>query len=258
MIRGLYTGASGMMMEMVNHDAISNNLANINTTGYKRDIPIFKDFSKMMLQRINEEPKVISPRFTIGRDIPVGTLGTGVTTDALRVDFAEGGYMKTDNTLDLAIKGDGFFAVETEDGIRYTRDGSFNLNKDGELCNHDGYQVLGVNGPISIQGSNVNIDEDGNVVVDNVEVDRIQVIDFENRVALRKVGQNLFAAPYDAPVLSGTGKVIQGSLEKANVELSQEMVRMITALRSYEINQKGVQAQDEMLDKAINQVGRVA
>jgi len=256
MIRGLYTGATGMMMEMVRHDIIANNLANVNTAGYKRDVAVHKDFSKMFLERLNEPPIQISDRFQLFRETPVGNLGTGVVTDAIAVDFSSGGFQKTDNPLDLAINGNGFFAIETEKGIRYTRNGNFTLNSDGELSTPDGFRVLGQNGPIRVAGNNVDIGEDGVVNVDGKVVEQIQIIDFEDRRVLRKTGENLFAAPYDAPVLAGSGKVLQGGLEKANVDLAGEMVKMITALRAYEINQKAVQSQDSMLDQAINQVGK--
>lgn len=256
MIKGLYTGATGMMMEMVRHDIISNNLANINTAGYKRDVAIHKDFSKMFLQRLNDPPFQISDKFQLFKEQPIGNLGTGVITDAVCVDFSNGDFSKTDSPLDLAINGDGFFAIETEKGIRYTRNGNFSLNSEGELSTPDGFRVLGQNGPIRITGNNVAIGEDGVVNVDSKVVEQIQLVDFEDRRVLRKIGENLFVAPYDAPVLAGVGKIIQGGLEKANVDLAGEMVKMITALRAYEINQKAIQSQDSMLDQAINQVGR--
>lgn len=256
MIRGLYTAASGMIMEMVRNDTISNNLANVNTVGFKKDVAVFNNFNKLFIQRLNNPPAIKGEKFSIYHPIRIGNVGTGVKVDAICVDHSNGHLQQTENPLDLALQGDGFFVVETPSGLRYTRDGAFSLNNRGELVTRDGFRVLGENGFIVINGTEVNIGEDGNVQVDGKFIDRIQIVDFEDRRVLRKVGRTLFMAPLNAPVVSGSAKVLSRNLEMPNVEIATEMVNMITAMRSYEINQKAIHTEDEMLSKVINEVGK--
>lgn len=247
MIRGIYAAASGMMAEMERSDTIANNLANANTAGFKKDTAITRDFKGMLISRIND-----------GAQAPViGTLGTGVMVDEVATNHAAGGMRPTGNDLDMAIDGQGFFSVETPTGIRYTRNGTFSLNSRSELVTQNGHRVLGQNGPIVInKGGKVTVSPDGRIFADNIQVNQLQVLEFADNRSLIKEGDSLFNAG-QAQSQPATGQVKQGMLEQANVNVISEMVNLIAGYRAYEVNAKTVQAHDQLLDKAVNDVGRV-
>jgi len=259
MTRGLYIGASGMLAETQRQNIIANNLANVNTTGYKRDIPLSKEFPSMLIRRIREDRFDVTPTRIIEQRPIVGTLGLGVIPDDTAHDFtAPASLIETGNKLDLSILGDGFFAIQTKFGVRYTRNGNFMLDSQGQLVTTEGNFVLGENGPIKITSSNIQFDENGKVFVDEKLVDRLQIVDFPKPYSLTKVGNNMFI-PVDAnitPQSATDAKVRSGFLESSNVNVVSEMVDMITALRAYEANQRVITAQNETLGRAINEVGR--
>lgn len=267
MIRGLYTAASAMMMDVVKQDTISNNLANINTTGYKKHTTIHKDFEKIFISRLytaTPEVKSVSDvlnnanQVGIAAPVQLGYVGTGSQIDGSYVDHSDGALRSTDNKFDLALRGKGFFVVETPGGFMYTRNGAFTLNDQGELVTHEGHRVVGENGPIKFPAGadSFTLSLEGNITVDGEVLDRLQIVDFEDYQALVKVGSSFYTPPDSMPVLPGTANVEQGQLEVSNVDLASEMVQMITALRSYEINQKAIQTEDEMMGRAISDVGR--
>lgn len=245
MVRGIYAAATAMMMNQVKQDAIANNLANLSTVGYKGDIALFEDMLRLNIRRVNDLPESI------------GQLGTGVVTKAVVTSYEEGPIRETGNPLDLAIVGDGFFALNTPDGIRYTRAGNFTLNDANQLVSSEGHLVVGQNGPIVLTNPQVSINEQGEVFENGRLIDRVEMVDFEKPYPLRKIGHNLFAAQHDAPVLPGGGRLKQGTLEMPNINVAEEMVRMITVMRSYEAAQKALSTQDEMNGKAVLEIGRV-
>lgn len=247
MIRGLYSAASGMMAEAERTDVISNNLANANTPGFKKDIAVTKDFADILIQRVND-----------GADAPIiGSMGTGVMVDEVATSYTAGTVRNTGNDFDLAIEGRGFFTVETPQGVRYTRNGTFAKSTQGELVTSDGYRVVGENGPIIINGSKMSVSGDGRVLVDNLEVGKLRMRDFADEKQLRKEGSSLVIAPNDQQGQPVTGSVRQGALEISNVNVIGEMVNLITNYRSYEINGKVVQSHDQLLGKAANDVGKL-
>jgi len=247
MIRGLYTGASGMIAEMARTDAISNNLANADTAGYKKDVTITKDFASVLITRINDGP-----------DAPtIGSLGMGVAVDEVATDQSAGTIRLTGNNFDLAMEGKGFFAVETPRGVRYTRNGTFSKNRRGELVTQDGNRVLGQNGPIRIQGNSMVVGADGTVSVDNQPAGKLQVVEFANEKQLAKEGSSLYIAANGQQRRAATGSVRQGFLEKSNVNVVGEMVNLISNYRAYEINGKVVQSHDQLISKAVNEVGKI-
>ncbi|MBC8016835.1 MAG: flagellar basal-body rod protein FlgF [Sporomusaceae bacterium] len=247
MIRGIYTGASGMVAETMRTDVISNNLANANTAGFKKDVAVTKDFASMLITRIND-----------GADAPViGSIGIGVSVDEAATIHSPGIMKTTGNDFDMAIEGKGFFTVETPQGVRYTRNGTFAKNIQGELITQDGYRVLGQDGPIRIQGTAMTVGDDGRILVDNQLVGTLQVVEFADEKQLTKEGASLFAAPAGQNRKSGTAGVRQGFLEMSNVNVISEMVNLISNYRAYEINGKVVQAHDQLLGKAVNEVGRL-
>jgi len=247
MIRGIYTGASGMLAESMRTDVISNNLANVNTAGFKKDVAVTKDFASMLIQRIND-----------GADAPViGSVGVGVMVDEVATTYSAGVMKNTGNDFDMAIEGKGFFMVETPQGIRYTRNGTFAKNIQGQLVTQDGYRVVGQNGPISIQGSKMSVGSDGSITVDNQLAGSLNIVEFDNQKQLTKEGSSLFIAPPGQTGKTGTSSVRQGCLEISNVNVIGEMVNLIANYRTYEINGKVVQSHDQLIGKAVNEVGRL-
>lgn len=250
MNRGIYTSASGMVSETVRTDTIANNLANCNTVGYKKDINITKDFQSMLIERIND-----------GEDPPpkIGNMGTGSVAIENYVVHRAGSFIDTGNPLDVAINGKGYFSVETPNGVRYTRNGSFVLNPNMELTTVDGYPVQGVGGAriILLNADAIRISQDGNVYNGDQLIGQLNIVDFGETRALHKEGQLMFRADEGANLQQSTGKVVQGMLEASNVNVIEEMVNLIASYRAFEINAKGVQTHDQLNDKAVNEVSRV-
>lgn len=248
MIRGLYTAASGMMVEAARQETITNNLANSETTGFKRDLA---------LQRAHAEQPVVregnNNRFQ-ARPI-IGTLGLGSLVDGIHTAHEQGGLQETSRSLDLAITGSGFFTVDTAEGPRYTRSGAFTLDADRYLVNDQGYRVLGTTGLLRIPEGEMSVDGSGQIFVDGQLQGQLRLSAFEDPLQLRKQGESLYATGDGQMEIPADGVVKQGFLETSNVQAVQEMVRMIATLRAYETNQRAVQAQDELLGKAVNEVG---
>lgn len=256
MIRGLYTSASGMLAGVMLTDVATNNIANVNTAGYKKDLAVSKEFREMLIYRIND-PNVrnIPPSFPPGM-VPIGYLGTGAMVDNIYTSQTQGIIRNTGNPFDLAIMGEGYFAVDTPNGLRYTRNGSFTQNADRELVTLTGDRVLGENGPIVLMGKQVSVDEAGGVYSDGVFVDRLRTATFTDLNVLEKQGDSYFKASQTVNEIPIKGIIQQGFIEGANVNAVSEMVSLINIFRTYEANQKIVQAQDETLGKAVNEVGR--
>lgn len=247
MIRGIYSSASGMMAEMTRTDATANNLANANTTGYKKDVAVSKDFASVMITRIND-----------GQNADIGSLGRGTVIDEVAVDQEAGTIRTTGNDLDMAVDGKGYFAVQTPNGVRYTRNGTFTRSSQGELVTQDGYQVLGQDdAPIRLTGTKFVVNANGAVFNNGIQTGQLQVVDFADERQLTKEGASLFVAAGNAQQQPASGSVRQGTLEMSNVNVVAEMVNLITGYRAYETNSKAVQAHDQLLDKAVNEVGKV-
>lgn len=247
MIRGIYSSASGMMAEMTRTDATANNLANANTTGYKKDVAVSKDFASVMITRIND-----------GQNADIGSLGRGTVIDEVAVDQEAGTIRTTGNDLDMAVDGKGYFAVQTPNGVRYTRNGTFTRSSQGELVTQDGYQVLGQDdAPIRLTGTKFVVNANGAVFNNGIQTGQLQVVDFADERQLTKEGASLFVASGNAQQQPASGSVRQGTLEMSNVNVVAEMVNLITGYRAYETNSKAVQAHDQLLDKAVNEVGKV-
>lgn len=283
MIRGWYTGASGMAAQQVRLDAISNNLANVDTDGYKRETAVHKAFAQLLLRRMNDDGRYLHPLGSGDMAPVIGKLGTGVETNELFVEFQQGALKQTENDFDLALDGKGFLCVRTPDGERYTRNGGFILGKEGYLETKDGYPVLGENGPIRIKANNFQVDAEGKIWVnrswadddptrlvgreqneweDTFHMDTLKLVDFKRDRYLAKQGSSLYASTEESgearTAAPGQGpKVIQGFVEASNVNPVTEMVRMIEVNRAYEANQKTIQSHDGMLGKLINEVVRV-
>ena len=253
MIRGLYTSAAGMLAETQRNDVLANNLANLMTSGYRQDTLAVGSFPSMLLSRL--EPG--------RRPVEVGSVGGGVQVVEQRVSFLPGTVQETGVPLDLALSGDGFFVVQTAGDAgaapseAYTRQGHFGRTADGTLVTADGLPVLGENGVIQLNGRDVVVAEDGSVMVDGVAADRLRVVDFPDRQVLTKRGQALFTAPAGTtPTEVQSPQVRQGYLEMANVNPIEAVTEMMALVRSYEAGQRAIQAQDETLDRAVNEIAR--
>ncbi len=253
MIRGIYTSASGMLAETVRTDVISNNLANVNTTGYKRDVTINKDFASLLMERINDGPVT-----------PIGGMGVGTVVDEIATIQDQGAFKVTGNPLDVAIKGKGFFVIQTPAGERYTRNGSFQRSAQGELVTSEGYRVMGQGGPIQLGDTEkVNISSDGRVQlhqpgqIEAVEIGQLRMVEFADEKQLLKEGDSMFKAAPNARAQASTTMVEQSALEMANTNAVTEMINLIAAFRSYEINSKAVQTHDTLMGRAVNDVGKL-
>lgn len=346
--RGLYIGGTSLVTNQRKLEVLSNNLANANTSGYKKDISITESFPEKLLAKLSGTPEfrnipgqnnityenngeihtarteegyfmvetsrgrshVKDIRFVVSDDgylktsykdlqdenktdyenyildrngnriqgqegdmenllqgavyspppHVIGTMSGGVRFQKVFTDFTQGGVMDTGGKLDLALRGDGFFKIAGEDGeTLYTRNGSFAIT-DGYLTDIDGRRILGTAGEIPILNSGeIDISSNGNIIVGGQNVGQLDIVNINNKEFLRKIGDNLFrmAENEEAEENPFNGEVLQGHLETSNMNSISGMVEMITLLRDFEANQKVVKMQDEMLEKAATEIGRV-
>jgi len=225
MIRGLYVAAEGMAARQKAQDVLAMNLANVNTTGFKADRPVFETALQRTLYRVEGTGAT-----------PIGTLSAGALLTTTYTDLQPGPLMRTGNPLDVAIEGEGYFAVQTPAGIRYTRNGAFSLNAEGILITREGFPVLGTQGVIRLpRSATLEIGEDGSLRIDGKVVDRLQIV----QGTMRK-DTNGWLVGNATPV--ATPRLITGMLEGANVNIVREMVEMIEYLRAYETHQRAIQA----------------
>lgn len=254
MIKGLYTVAAGMNLQSQKMDVISNNLANVNTTGYKKDRAITSSFSEVLITRLNDMQNHVPNNGTIG------TMSLGAKIDEIYTEFSQGSVVSTGEAVDVAIQGSGFFVVQTPAGEAYTRDGNFIINSDGGIVTTEGYAVMGQDGPLQLgedflsTSGNIVINDRGELYVNSEFIDVIDIANFENTRELTKLGDNLFQSTGNR--IDFEGSLLQGYVETSNVNPVTAMVDMITVSRAYEANQKMLQTQDSLLDKAVNEVGR--
>lgn len=255
MIRSLYTAVSGMIAMENKQNTVVNNMANANTTGYKSENLVTKSFDEVLLQN---KDKLVGSTYQTNK---LGNLSLGVAMDGVAISFTQGDLEQSGQVGDFAIEGRGFFAIETADGVKYTRDGQFRVNNNGELVNNAGDLVLGINNagtlaPIYVGDSSFVIDDNNNIVVDGqVTNQQLAIADFDDYSTLSKVGDNYYEGENVAYVQNAS--VHQGYLESSNVNILNEMVDMISVMRSFETNQKFVTMIDESLEKAANQIGKV-
>ncbi len=232
-IKGLWHARQGINPAIDRQEIISNNIANAGTPGFKKD--------RLFVKLLEKETERIEMRF-----------GT---------DFRRGATVNTGKPYDLSIEGEkAFFAVSTPNGERYTRNGSFTVNANGELSTGDGYPVLSDSGPVPVSGGRFTVRESGRIIVDGVPVGRLKVVDIPDTTVLLKEGNALFRLKEDAaaPDEPGTSIVVrQGYIEESNVNPVSEMVSMIESFRLYEANQKAGSIQDESVRKAVGEVGAV-
>ncbi|HHV72873.1 MAG TPA: flagellar basal-body rod protein FlgF [Clostridia bacterium] len=255
--RGIYTAATAMLAQSVNNDLIANNLANINTNAYKRDDALHSEFPRVLISQTGG--RVRASETLLSRRAALGYLGTGVVVREIFTNHSQGNLRQTEQPLDLAINGAGYFVVEREGEYFFTRDGSFSLNNEGYLVTKQGELVQGEEGPIRLTGDEIVINEKGEIVEEGLVVARLLLVDFQDSSKLTKLGSSLYQQNElsGQPIRLEEGRVVQGFLEGSNVNAVQEMVRLITAARAYESCQKLIQYQDSTLEQAVNDLGRV-
>jgi flagellar basal-body rod protein FlgF len=234
MLKGIYANAQAMTALMAKQDVQSNNLANVNSTGFKKDRVNFEEF-----QEILRGQQVSSPIARTSYDSGPGTL------------------IRTDNPLDLAIQGDGFFSMETPAGVRYSRNGSFQWDPKGRLTDSSGRLVLGTGGPIQkkAEGGTLTIEPNGTIAMGGEPIGQLKIVNFSPEAVLRKTGGGLMELTR-GEAKAGDGRVSQGFVEASSVNSVQEMAEMINTLRLFEANQRSLRAQDEALGRAIQELGR--
>ncbi|MCH8497258.1 MAG: flagellar basal-body rod protein FlgG [Marinobacter sp.] len=258
----LWVSKTGLSAQDTKMSTISNNLANVNTTGFKRDKAMFQD----LLYQVKRQPGGLNGQ---NAELPSGLqLGTGVRVVGTAKQFTQGNLQVTDQPLDLAVNGRGFFQILMPDGdIAYTRDGEFQLNANGDVVTPNGYP-LEPNINVPDNTTNITIGRDGtvSVVVENqaepIELGQLTLVDFINPQGLQAIGSNLFRQtnasgdPQEGePGIAGLGTIEQGMTESSNVEVVEELVNMITTQRAYEMNSKVVSTTDQMLQFITNNIG---
>ncbi|MEA1959842.1 MAG: flagellar hook-basal body protein [Bacillota bacterium] len=257
MIKGLYTAAAGMMVQMGRQDVIANNIANVNTGGFKKDVAIVQAFPAMLISRMENNDQQHAGQINKDSPVPLGSLSTGACIANITTDYAVGSTKVTDRKTDLAIGNpNGFFVVQTPEGDRFTRNGSFVISADGFLVNQQDYPVLDdLDQMIPVDGE-FAIDRQGMITMNGETQGRIKIVQFEDPQALQKEEDLYNNLDQVADPLEDPG-ILQGYQELSNVNAVKEMVQLINTVRAYETCQKVVQAEDESLDIAINQVGAV-
>jgi flagellar basal-body rod protein FlgF len=229
--RGLFAAASGMLADQIRQDVIANNLANATTAGFKGDVAVGEAFPAMLVSQLQTGARV-------------GTLGLGAHISQIATNDKQGALRQTGNTYDLAVAGSGWFSVQGPSGVAYTRNGTFTIDAKGQLVTADALPVLDDGGrPITIGEGKASIAPDGRVSVDGRQIAKLALTALDPK-RLHK----------------GTdpGRVEQGFLEGSNVNSVKEMVDLISTMRSFEAGQKAVQAEDDALGKAVNEVGRIS
>ena len=259
MIRGLYTAVTGLITGEAKQSVVINNLANANTTGFKSENLSIKKFDDVLIQNYD---KIVNGKNTRNT---IGSLSMGSEIDDLNTYFTQGILQASDKATDFAIEGSGFFTVQRDNGIEnknyYTRSGDFHIDGKGYLVTGSGDKVLGKNNqtneaePIFVGDGKLQADKYGNITINDESLYKFNTVDFEDYKSLKKVGDNLFEGtnPIENPSIA----VRQNALEKSNVNVTNEITNMMTIMRNFESNQKVIQAIDETLGKAVNEIGTV-
>ncbi len=235
MYKGIYIALSGAVLKRRNMDIFAQNIANVNTPGYKKERISFKDYIVPVDNKrdLADDGRVMAD---LSKSI---------------IDFSSGTIQRTGNALDLAINGEGFFALEEG---RYTRNGNFMISSDGYLATKEGVKVLGDGGPIAVQGRSIDISPSGEVLVDEVPVGKVKIVNFPDNGVLKKLSGGMFATAETGE--EGNSEISQGFLEQSNVNAIQEMVQMLASTREFESYQKIIHSFDEASSKTINELGK--
>lgn len=258
MLKGLYTAYTGMINEQNRMDVLTNNLANADTIGFKKEGATAQSFDDVLVDKIKDDSEVAALPRRIGVGNPGVKIGEGYT------DYSQGSFQVTDNSYDFALGGDGFFTIEYtnkngDTSTMYTRDGNFTVDAAGYLLTQDGDYVMGEKGRIKVDpNAELVVEKNGEIFQNDRRVDRLQISDLKDYNYLEHFGENYYYTVDDSQVIPATKfDVYQGYLETSNVSIVSEMVEMISVSRQYEANQKLIQTYDSSLDIAVNQIGKV-
>ncbi len=257
MVKGLYTAYTGMINEQNRMDVLTNNLANSDTNGFKKEGATSQAFDSLLALKIKDRSE--NPNLAH----PIGIANLGVKVGENYTDYSQGAFKVTDRTYDVALSGEGFFNIEYtnkagETSTMYTRDGAFVINTQGYLVNKDGDYVLGQNGRIRLDPTqDVAIDTQGNISQNGARVAQIKLTDFQDYNYIEHFGENYYRPVEGATEKAATATTNQGYIETSNVQVVQEMVEMISVSRQYESNQRLITTIDGTLQIVSNQLGKV-
>jgi flagellar basal-body rod protein FlgF len=266
LIRSLNTAEKAMQMQQVRIDALANNLANVDTTGFRGILTRVAEEGAPETVRTDQD-ELVQPQLDQTQQKPQPTRGADnwKPVNPLELyhatDIRSGPVTATGRDTDVALLGRGFFAIETEAGERYTRGGSFTVNDQRELTTPDGVRVLGTGGPIVVSGENFSVETDGRILVDGVQTGQFKVVDFSDPNRLEHLGGNILKAPEGMeaqPVPPAEISLAQGHLEGSNVDPIDTLVAMIEAQRAFEFQSKVMTTEDEMLSKSVNNLPRIS
>ncbi|MHB8126802.1 MAG: flagellar hook-basal body protein [Desulfitobacteriaceae bacterium] len=251
MIRGLYSSAAGMLVTQKQTETVGENLDNVRNPGYREEQNIVTAFPTVLLDRMSSTENG-------SEKVPIGTMGTGVIADRVTMKISSGLVEETNQPTDVALVSQGFFIVQTLAGERYTRNGHFELDETNRLRTTAGNLVLGENGEIGPLSPDFKIEYDGTIKDNGQIVDRLRIVDIPGSALQREGKTTLYnTTQTPVPVARDSIQMRQGAIEESNVDVDTQMVKMVVAMRAYEANQRVIQIQDQTLEKAVNEVGRV-
>lgn len=256
MLDGMKMATQGMMQMSMKQDIITNNLANASTVGFRKESMVVSSFSDVLNRQLGHN----GMRQTSGEVVMSGGLEkSGGLNSMTTTHTSQGALKETGNPFDLALSdnGKGFFTIQTPEGIKFTRAGTFHLSTDGHLVTADGSFLLGQKGPIKVSGTDFKVTDDGSIQVDGKEIDKLLVSTFEDGNMMKKAGDTNFAAPDGGVKATSHFSVKQGYVEMGNLNSVQEMVDLLMVMRNFEANQKALQSHDQRLQKAANELGKV-
>jgi flagellar basal-body rod protein FlgF len=261
MLRGIYSAANAMRYRAHEVEITANNIANASTNGFKSDRTALRSFGDILASRVNDKPD--TPIASLSKPIPVGVINLGgPVAESPYIDFSQGAPRVTGNPLDLFLQGPGFLSVDTPDGVRYTRNGAFSLNANGDIVNPSGYKLLGVdNQPITLTSqSPITIQANGDIMQDNIPVARINITEFTDLSTMEKEGGNLFkiadASP-QTPATAANTAIEQGTIESSNVNPVDSLIQLIVSQRSYEAAARAVDMFNTSMTHVSGELGRI-
>ena len=257
MLRSLYTGWTGMYTQQKRLDVISNNMANVTTVGYKKEFVTAQSFDDVLAVKIRD-------RSVDWRQQQIGDMSLGAKIGEIHTDYTQGSLRQTDNPFDLGLDGNGFFKVNVTDAdgttrLCYTRAGQFHMTSDGFIVDAYGNHLQSEAGDFQVPVDAVNtvIDTEGNVYADGTLIDRLELADFEDYEYLKKYQDNYYLPVDGITEKEADAQIRQGYTEQSNVMVVSEMVDLIATTRAYEANQKVIKTMDNVMDQAVNSVGKI-
>ncbi|HLS35899.1 MAG TPA: flagellar hook-basal body protein [Bacillota bacterium] len=267
MLRGFYTAASGMITQQRQQEALANNLANVNTPGYKADQTIQRSFPELLLQQVHAQRLPVQRNFRAPINRPIGSLHTGVYAQEMVPDYSQGDLKETHLPTDVAIvttelpdeTGNVFFSIQNEDGdIRLTRNGNFTVDGYGMLTTNEGYYVLDHNNEqIAVDNLDFTVSPEGNLITSEGEIIPLGLVYVSDVNDLSKEGNDLYEGESEAVPANAQYQVYQGYLERSNVDTIQTMTSMMEAYRMFEFNQRMLRMIDQNMEIAVNDIGKI-